>query len=127
MVRTFPSHPVLSPTTDTNTMTVEQFSRTGLHGPMNWYRTRPINASDEFPLVEEYKGFQFQVPAMLVMAGQDPALTPDLADGQEKYFAKGVKKAVLGGASHWILVHCPEECNELVGEFLDALGEKEGV
>jgi soluble epoxide hydrolase/lipid-phosphate phosphatase len=85
---------------------------------MNWYRTRSINAEDELSLAKDAGDFQFQLPAMLIMAGQDPALTPALAEGQEKYFAKGLKKEVIDDASHWILIHCPEECNRYIGEFL---------
>lgn len=98
---------------------MSEYLRNGLHGPMNWYRTRSINAKDELPLIKDADGFQFQVPAMLVMAGQDPALTPALAEGQERFFAKGFKKETIYEASHWILIHCPEECNRYIGEFLE--------
>ncbi|KAI4869764.1 Alpha/Beta hydrolase protein [Hypoxylon rubiginosum] len=100
---------------------VSEYSRNSLHGPMNWYRTRSINGEDEIPLAKVTSRFQFQVPAMLIMAGQDPALTPDLADGQEIFFAKGLKKGVVPEASHWILIHCPEECNRYIGEFINEL------
>ena len=85
---------------------------------MNWYRTRSFTAEDELPLAKKASGFKFQMPAMLIMAGQDPALTPDLANGQEDYFAQGLEKGVIHEASHWILIHCPEECNEDIGRFL---------
>ncbi|ORY71431.1 Alpha/Beta hydrolase protein [Pseudomassariella vexata] len=97
---------------------VSEFSRNGLHGPMNWYRTRSINGEEELPLAKDASAFRFQIPAMLIMAGQDPALTPDLADGQEVFFAKGLKKGVIPKASHWILIHCPEESNRYIGEFV---------
>lgn len=98
---------------------VEEYSRNGLQGPMNWYRTREINLEDELPLAEEYKNKQFEVPAMIVMVGHDPALPPELTDGMEKYFAKRLRKEVIPEASHWVLIHTPEEVNKLVGEFLD--------
>ncbi|KAM0816447.1 putative Alpha/Beta hydrolase protein [Seiridium cardinale] len=102
---------------------VSEFSRNGLHGPMNWYRTRSINGEEELPLAKGAPAFRFPMPAMLVMAGQDPALTPDLADGQEVFFTKGLKTGVILEASHWILIHCPEEVNRYIGEFLkDVLG-----
>lgn len=100
---------------------MSEYSRNGLRGPMNWYRTRSINGEDELPLAKDASEFLFQVPAMLIMAGQDAALTPDLADGQEQFFAKGLKKGVIPEASHWILIHCPEECNRHIGEFLSEL------
>lgn len=97
---------------------VTEYSRNGLHGPMNWYRTRSINGEDELPLAKEMATFKFQMPAMLVMAGQDLALPPSLADGQEQYFAVGLKKEVLPHASHWALIHCPDESNKYIGEFV---------
>ncbi|KAI0003943.1 Alpha/Beta hydrolase protein [Xylariaceae sp. FL0662B] len=97
---------------------VREFSRNGLHGPMNWYRTRSINGQEELALAKQADAFKFQIPAMLVMAGQDGALTPDLADGQEQYFKAGLKKEVIEDASHWILIHCPNETNRFIGEFV---------
>ncbi|EGO53338.1 hypothetical protein NEUTE1DRAFT_119163, partial [Neurospora tetrasperma FGSC 2508] len=98
---------------------VEEYSRNGIRGPMNWYRTREINLEDELPLAEEYANWQFQVPAMIVMVGHDPALPPELTDGMEKYFAKGLRKEVIPEASHWVLIHTPNEVNKLIGEFLE--------
>jgi len=83
---------------------------------MNWYRTRLINGQDELPFAAA--PYKFQIPAMLVMAGQDPALTPDLADGQEQFFTAGLKKEVVSEASHWIITQCPEEANRYIGEFV---------
>ncbi|KAK3495748.1 Alpha/Beta hydrolase protein [Neurospora crassa] len=98
---------------------VGEYSRNGIRGPMNWYRTREINLEDELPLAEKCENWQFQVPAMIVMVGHDPALPPELTDGMEKYFAKGLRKEVIPEASHWVLIHTPEEVNKLVGEFLE--------
>ncbi|KAI0886288.1 uncharacterized protein GGS22DRAFT_126959, partial [Annulohypoxylon maeteangense] len=77
-----------------------EFSRHGLHGPINWYRTRSINGEEESRLAKQVATFKFQIPAMLVMAGQDPALTLDLADGQEQYFEAGLKNGIVEDASH---------------------------
>ncbi|KAL3477605.1 Alpha/Beta hydrolase protein [Aspergillus californicus] len=101
---------------------VHEYSRHGLHGPMNWYRTRVINGKDELALASE-SPYQFNVPAMIVMAGQDPALPPSLADGQEVFFPAGLRKAVIPGASHWVLIHCPVESNACIGEFVRGLLE----
>ncbi|QSZ36219.1 hypothetical protein DSL72_007345 [Monilinia vaccinii-corymbosi] len=100
---------------------VAEYSRSGLHGPMNWYRTMSINSEDELPLAAKMSGFQFQMPGMIVMAGQDPALPPALAEGQEVYFAAGLKKEVISGASHWVLIHFPEEANRYIEEFVTGL------
>lgn len=88
---------------------------------MNWYRTRAINGEDELPLVSEWRNYKFQMPAMLVMAGQDPALKPALAEGQEQYFDAELRKHVVPQASHWILIHYPEESNRFIGEFIHSV------
>ncbi|KAI1455537.1 Alpha/Beta hydrolase protein [Annulohypoxylon moriforme] len=102
-----------------------EYSRNGLHGPMNWYRTRPIIWKEELPLAQQEASFKFQIPAMLVMGGQDHVLTPDLADGQERYFEAGLKKEIIQDASHWVMIHCPDESNKLIGEFVTSVLSKD--
>ena len=91
---------------------------------MNWYRTMSINSEEELPLLANMSGFKFQMPGMIVMAGEDPALPPVMLDGQEMFFASGLKKEVIPGASHWALIHFPEESNKYIEEFVkDVLGK----
>lgn len=92
---------------------------------MNWYRTRAVNGEDELPLAQvgRHDRGWLEMPAMLVMAGQDPALTPDLAEGQERYFGASLKKEVVPDASHWILIQCPEESNRYISEFVTSVLE----
>ncbi|TVY25498.1 Bifunctional epoxide hydrolase [Lachnellula hyalina] len=103
---------------------VQEYSRNGLHGLMNWYRTMSINSEEELPLLANMSGFKFQMPGMIVMAGEDPALPPVMLDGQEMFFASGLKKEIIPGASHWALIHFPEESNKYIEEFVkDVLGK----
>ncbi|RYO87840.1 hypothetical protein DL766_000744 [Monosporascus sp. MC13-8B] len=97
---------------------VQEYKRHGMHGPCNWYRTRELNDDDEMPIAEEYAGFQFKMPAMLVMAERDAALPPKLADDQEKYFAGPFKKELVKEANHWAMLEKPDECNKFIGEFV---------
>ena len=88
---------------------------------MNWYRTRSINGEDEIPLAPKCAKTTFQfppIPAMLVMAGKDRVLSPQLAAGQEQYFPAGLKSEVIANASHWAMAHQPDEANRLIGEFV---------
>jgi len=108
---------------------VEEFSRTGMHGPCNWYRTRLVNAEDELPLAQEEakagKPKQFTQPAMIVMAEMDAALPPRLLKNQDVFFEKPLKTAIVKGASHWVMIQCPQESNKLIGEFIQSvLGDK---
>ncbi|KAI1639381.1 epoxide hydrolase [Biscogniauxia mediterranea] len=99
----------------------KEFSRNGFRGPCNWYRTRELNGKDELPIAADYADFKFKVPAMIVMADLDSVLTPQLADGQEKYFAAGLKKELVEGASHWVMIQKPEESNKHLGDFLQTV------
>lgn len=98
----------------------EEYSRHGMHGPTSWYRVRDINADDDLELAKN-PDFKFKMPAMLVMAEKDAALPPRLADGQEKFFEGPFKKELILGATHWILVQCPEESNKYIGEFIKSV------
>ncbi|KAI2637397.1 alpha/beta-hydrolase [Xylaria nigripes] len=98
---------------------VQEYSRNGLHSPCNWYRTRPINADDEIQMAKE--NFKFPMPAMLLMADRDAALPLSLAEGQEKYFAAGLKIETIKDCSHWAMIQRPAEVNEHIREFLKSL------
>ncbi|KAJ8122167.1 hypothetical protein ONZ43_g1572 [Nemania bipapillata] len=98
---------------------VEQFSRHGLRGPCNWYRTRELNSADEEVLVDP--NFQFSMPAMLLMADKDAALPTWMAAGQEKYFAAGLKLETLTDCSHWAMIQKPVEVNNHIGDFVKSV------
>ncbi|KAI0400838.1 Alpha/Beta hydrolase protein [Xylaria palmicola] len=95
---------------------VREFSRHGLRGPCNWYRTRELNADDEEVLAAD--GFRFPMPAMLLMADKDEALPPWMAMGQEQHFAAGLKLETLAGCSHWAMIQKPAEVNKHIGDFV---------
>lgn len=85
---------------------------------MNWYRARDVNREEELPLANQPEPHKFKVPAMIVMAGQDAALPASMLENQQQYFAAGLETAVIVEASHWILIHTPEESNRFIGKFI---------
>ncbi|KAL4957402.1 alpha/beta-hydrolase [Aspergillus filifer] len=108
---------------------VNEYTRTGINGPMNWYRTREINVAEEVSLALEAEkegkaAFELSMPAMIVMGGFDEALPPSLLDGQEKHFPEGLVKKIIPGSSHWVLIHFPEEVNAFTGEFVRGILER---
>ncbi|KAI1426026.1 Alpha/Beta hydrolase protein [Xylaria sp. FL1777] len=98
---------------------VQEFSRHGLHGPCNWYRTREINGADEEVLAKD--SFKFPMPAMLLMADKDAALPPWMAVGQEKHFAGGLKLETITDCSHWAMVQHPDKVNKHIGDFVKGI------
>ncbi|KAI1384280.1 alpha/beta-hydrolase [Hypoxylon trugodes] len=103
---------------------VQEHSRHGLSYPCNWYRNQERNSIDELAFAKDHPTFKFNIPAMIVMAGNDRFLPPSLADGMENYFTAGLKKEVLDSA-HFTLFEKPQESNRCIKEFLESvLGEE---
>lgn len=100
---------------------VREYRRHGLHGPTNWYRTRPFNFEDEKAFAEIEGGYHFKMPAMVVMGEKDIALPPQLADGMERWFDGPVKKEVAKGVGHWAMWQDPVTINKYIGEFLGSV------
>lgn len=107
---------------------VEEFSRHGIHGPLNWYRTRKFNFEDEVPLYKkaaEEGGLKYKnLPGMIIMGEQDAALPPIMAQGNEQYFELPLKKEIASGCGHWAMWQDPETINKHIGDFVaSVLGE----
>ncbi|KAN0095544.1 epoxide hydrolase [Hyaloscypha variabilis] len=96
---------------------VEAYSRNGLHGPLNWYRTGELNFEDEKGLVAFWdEGGKLEIPVLYVAGTRDSALPPSLGKGMGRYCAELRKAEVEAG--HWALWEKPGEVNALVGEWL---------
>ncbi|KAH8653556.1 epoxide hydrolase [Xylariales sp. PMI_506] len=115
--------PALLLTQDMAEFYFQEYSRNGLHGPTNWYRTRKVNWEEELELTN--KTSFIDVPAMVMMGEKDLALPPHLANGTEKYCSKGLKKELAKGLGHWAMWQDPVMVNGFIGAFLkDVLGSK---
>jgi soluble epoxide hydrolase / lipid-phosphate phosphatase len=101
----------------------EAYSRHGLRGPLNWYRTRELNFRDE-KVLANVKDFKIRCPVLYVGAKRDQALPPSMVRGMERNFEDLTVGEVDAG--HWALWQRPEECNRLISGFLERLlGESE--
>lgn len=85
-----------------------------LRGPLNWYRTRPLNFETEKPLAE--KKAKIDAPALFITATKDVALPPSMSAGMDQYFTKLTRGEVV--ASHWALWEATEQVNSHVAEWL---------
>jgi soluble epoxide hydrolase/lipid-phosphate phosphatase len=56
---------------------VEQYQRSGLHGGLNYYKTRQVNFEDEKQLLS--KDLKIHHPVLMVTVGKDKALPPTMA------------------------------------------------
>ncbi|KGO67720.1 hypothetical protein PITC_000580 [Penicillium italicum] len=89
-----------------------EFARHGIHGPLNWYRTRDLNYEDELAILDRH----IQVPTLFVQALRDQALPPHLGKSMPKQFPRLTVKQV--DTSHWALWEKPEEVNEIIRSWL---------
>jgi len=101
-----------------------EYARTGMRGPLNWYRTRRINYDEELELVAAGRS-RVAAPALLISASRDAALPPALAAGMERFFDRLAKREV--NASHWALWEAAEEVNRYIWEFLAGVLGKDGI
>jgi pimeloyl-ACP methyl ester carboxylesterase len=95
---------------------VDYYSRNGLHGTVNWYRTRETNWKDELELVKAGR-FNVEVPCLFIQAAKDIVLKPALAAGMDRFVPTLVVKQV--DAAHWALWEKPAEVNQFVKSWFE--------
>jgi pimeloyl-ACP methyl ester carboxylesterase len=96
---------------------VQEYSRNGLHGPLNWYRTGELNFEDEKGMVAFWEeGGKLEIPVLYVAGRKDNALPPSLGAGMGRFCSDLRKGEVEAG--HWALWEKPQEVNAFIGEWL---------
>ncbi|KAL7937590.1 alpha/beta-hydrolase [Trichoderma chlorosporum] len=87
-----------------------------LRGPLNWYRTREINANEEIALGKDARPMRFEQPSLFIAAAHDAALPPAMSKGMDKAFTNLTRAEV--DASHWALTQAGPEVNEHIAKWL---------
>ncbi|KAG9664522.1 alpha/beta-hydrolase, partial [Aureobasidium melanogenum] len=98
----------------------KEYMRHGLHGPLNWYRTRRINYEDDLKLETK----QVIQPVLFISGTLDAVLTPGMSKGMEASIPRLKRREVNTG--HWALTQAPGEVNRILEEWLheEVLGER---
>ncbi len=91
---------------------VEAFSRSGFHGPVNWYRNMSGNWARSAGLAE-----RIEHPCLMIMAQNDIVLPPSAADGMETRITH-LEKALVEGSGHWTQQEKPDEVNRLIADWM---------
>jgi pimeloyl-ACP methyl ester carboxylesterase len=94
---------------------VEEFSRTGFTGGLNWYR----NFDHNWETTAELAGATVGVPSLFVGGALDPVLImspPAVGHGSLRDHRGDV---VIPGAGHWVQQEAPTEVNAALAGFLD--------
>ncbi|KAI5194132.1 hypothetical protein E4T39_08775 [Aureobasidium subglaciale] len=89
-----------------------EYLRHGLHGPLNWYRTRLINFEDDLKLTTR----MVAQPVLFISGKFDAVLTPAMSTGMESFITRIRREEVETG--HWALTEAPTEVNNFIGSWL---------
>ncbi|KAJ5559013.1 hypothetical protein N7461_002985 [Penicillium sp. DV-2018c] len=91
----------------------DEFARSGVHGPLNWYRTRKVNYQDELEILDRP---QIGVPTLFIQALRDQALPAHLGKSMAKHVPRLTLKQV--DTAHWALWEKPDEVNDILATWL---------
>lgn len=97
---------------------VSEFARHGIHGPLNWYRTREVNFVDELELIgsDGREKRSIQQPVLFVQARRDAALPPSMSERMEARVPFLTRRDI--NTNHWALWEKPDEINTILREWL---------
>ncbi|KAI2789469.1 hypothetical protein POX_d04960 [Penicillium oxalicum] len=89
-----------------------EFSRHGMHGPLNWYRTRRVNYEEELAILDR----KITIPVLFIQALKDQALPPHLGKSMAKHVPNMTMKQV--NTAHWALWEKPEDVNRIISTWM---------
>ena len=83
-----------------------QYARHGLHGPLNWYRTREQNYVEELEYFFGASSSAAQIPTikqslLFIMGTRDGSISPDMTSRMSSMIPNLTRKDVDG--THWVL------------------------
>ena len=96
---------------------IEEFTRTGFTGGINWYR----NFDRNWETTEALDGQHVTVPAGFITGGADPVgmmMPTAVMDG---WLDDDRGRTTIEGAGHWVQQEAPDEVNAALLEFLGGL------
>lgn len=101
---------------------VQEYSRHGLRGPLNWYRTQELNYTDDLAFFfdngkDMKKEVYVEQECLFVLATKDQALKPWMANKMGERVKKLTRRDVQAG--HWCLWEKPEELNAAIKGWLE--------
>jgi pimeloyl-ACP methyl ester carboxylesterase len=101
---------------------IQEFSRTGYRGALNWYRNHVPN----WELMAAWHQAPIMAPSLFVSGDRDPVLnwpgSDELLVTMARLIPNLTKSVILPGCGHWTQQERPAEVNQLLLEFLDGLG-----
>jgi pimeloyl-ACP methyl ester carboxylesterase len=98
---------------------VDNFTRFGLTGPINWYR----NLDRNWEQMKEFYGARITQPTLFIAGELDPVLNATKAnlDAQSATVAGLRRTQLVPGCGHWVQQECPGAVNAELLAFLPTL------
>ncbi|MCV6972853.1 alpha/beta fold hydrolase [Mycobacterium bohemicum] len=96
---------------------VDEFSRTGFTGGLNWYR----NLDRNWETTAELTDAKIAVPSLFMAGTADPVSGFTRADRAAEVISGPYRQVMIDGAGHWLQQERPDEVNALLLEFLNGL------
>jgi pimeloyl-ACP methyl ester carboxylesterase len=93
---------------------VEEFSRTGFTGALNWYR----NFDRNWELTADAPATTITVPSLFMAGADDPVLLFTATNRYAEVVTGPYRELIVDGAGHWIQQERPKEVNEALLELL---------
>jgi pimeloyl-ACP methyl ester carboxylesterase len=93
---------------------VDEFTRTGFTGGLNWYRCMDRN----WETTPELDGATTSVPSLFIGGAADPVLTFTRRDRATEVASGPYSEVMIDGAGHWLQQERPDEVNTTLLEFL---------
>ncbi|CAK4032411.1 related to epoxide hydrolase [Lecanosticta acicola] len=97
---------------------VQEFMKNGIHGPLNWYRTRKVNWEDEKSIPASLRT-TIRQPVLYILATKDEVLTRDMGRNMETMCPNLTRGEVPAG--HWALWQTPEQINGLLKGWVEGV------
>ena len=101
---------------------VEEFTRTGFTGGINWYR----NLDRNWRLTPQLEGAKVEVPSLFIGGAADPVLIMSPPAAMDPWVSDHRGTILIDGAGHWVQQEKPEEVNAALLRFLAGLGRERG-
>uniref|UniRef100_A0A8C2FLZ7 Bifunctional epoxide hydrolase 2 n=1 Tax=Cyprinus carpio TaxID=7962 RepID=A0A8C2FLZ7_CYPCA len=101
---------------------VQQFTKSGFRGPLNWYR----NGEKNWLWMCSRPRGKIMMPALMVTAGKDPVLLPAFAAGMEN-LVPNLTRGHIEECGHWTQIERPTELNKILISWLKATHQKASI
>lgn len=93
---------------------VDEFTRGGFTGPLNWYRCFDRN----WELTAETPAPTIEVPALFVGGTEDATLAYTPRDRVREVVTGDYREVMIDGAGHWLTEERPDEVSRVLVDFL---------